>query len=385
VSAGLQPSTRLLLECVTGALTGSISETARRSVEQLSDWSRFRDQAWNNGVTPLVHGHLHALSDAGAPVPADQLERFRVDASAIAAVNLRLTAELFRVSTALRERGVNAIAYKGPVLAWRAFGDLALRHFNDLDLLVRRKEIAVAQEVLTELGLRLRDPAPGAATTAALRWGHHFSFVRDADTLIELHWRFYKPLFGHASLEESAHANASEEAIAGRTLRVLSIRDELLVLATHGSWHSWSQLSWVVDVAALADRRSDWDPADLLTGARESGQERPVLLAFELARLLLGVRPAPEIELAIAADGVVAVAATRIRARIDAGGLDGPATARLQLSLRKGLREKCAFAARAALTPNPSDVAAVHLRDWQFPLYRVIRPVRMALKYRPGR
>ena len=50
--------------------------------------------------------------------------------------------------------GITAIPYKGPALALQVYGDLKLRSFVDLDVLVRRSDAARAGTLLAARGYR---------------------------------------------------------------------------------------------------------------------------------------------------------------------------------------------------------------------------------------
>ena len=47
-----------------------------------------------------------------------------------------LTSELIKIMKLLEENDIKAIAFKGPTLAQLAYGDVTLRQYVDLDLLV---------------------------------------------------------------------------------------------------------------------------------------------------------------------------------------------------------------------------------------------------------
>ncbi len=51
--------------------------------------------------------------------------------------------------------GIEAVPYKGPMLAVQAYGDIGLREFMDLDILVRHREIPKITEVMRENGYPL--------------------------------------------------------------------------------------------------------------------------------------------------------------------------------------------------------------------------------------
>jgi hypothetical protein len=54
----------------------------------------------------------------------------------------------------LEGRGIPAIPYKGPVLAASLYEDLAVRPFSDLDILIKRKDVLKAMDLMTSLGYR---------------------------------------------------------------------------------------------------------------------------------------------------------------------------------------------------------------------------------------
>ena len=53
---------------------------------------------------------------------------------------VELTRELARIMACLENHSVDAIPYKGPALAQAIYGDVAMRQFSDLDILIRVSE-----------------------------------------------------------------------------------------------------------------------------------------------------------------------------------------------------------------------------------------------------
>lgn len=371
-----------MLACAASRITRDRTERVTRAIHASPDWTRVHDHAWDHAVCPLVYRQVAAAVAGGADVPTDALQRLRTTAAAIAAVNLRLTSELFTLTSALTGAGIPVISYKGPSLAWRAYGDLSLRHYSDLDVLIRREDLGAAVSVMQGMGYGLRRPANSAETRATLRWGHDFAFAREPGLLVEVHWRFSNPMFGHAPSYDDVWRDAVWQDVAGRKLLTLSPVHELLVLAANASWHSWSQLSWVCDFAELANRVSELDAGGLMETARAAGCLRPVLLAFHLAHNLLDAPLPPPIAGEIGRHPQVPAATAVIRRRMEEGAQRDYESTRLQLALRERISEKVAFALRS-FAPNPSDFSALRLPGSLFPLYYVLRPIRLALKYRP--
>ncbi len=101
-----------------------------------------------------------------------------------------LTRELLKLLGLFDAHGVRAIPYKGPTLAAIAYGNLALREFDDLDVLVDEPDVPKAKELLVSMGYLPQYHLSNAQEVALLR--HHYAqgFSRsDVDSTIELHWR----------------------------------------------------------------------------------------------------------------------------------------------------------------------------------------------------
>ncbi|HEY3839236.1 MAG TPA: nucleotidyltransferase family protein, partial [Bryobacteraceae bacterium] len=62
--------------------------------------------------------------------------------------NMTLTAELFRILGLFNKSGIEVIPFKGPTLAVAAYGDLSLRMFADLDILVSEQDLDAAVDTL---------------------------------------------------------------------------------------------------------------------------------------------------------------------------------------------------------------------------------------------
>ena len=96
---------------------------------------------------------------------------------------LRLARQL---RDAFAERSVDIVFLKGIFLAQRFYGSIEARATSDLDVLVRRPDIARAEEILRAAGFIQRSRVL-LSRDATIRFTHHFEYVRDS-TELELHW-----------------------------------------------------------------------------------------------------------------------------------------------------------------------------------------------------
>ena len=152
----LRPEEELLLQC----LRTSIDENTCQRIQSLLgtdvDWANFLQMAIRHSVAPLLYRKLYPRFQAD--IPEHILNRLRKLYFANLIRNALLTRELLRLSKLLEEAGIASIAFKGPVLASAVYGDIGLRGFDDLDIMVPREHMAQAKRLLYNEGYRLLFP-----------------------------------------------------------------------------------------------------------------------------------------------------------------------------------------------------------------------------------
>ena len=153
------------------------------------DWEYLFQLARRHSIVPLVYVQL----DHGPP---EVLARFKQHYIENSARNTVLTAELCRLINSFRDKGIEAIPYKGPVLALFAYGDVALRRFVDLDVIVKKSDVLKAREILRKEGYTSSKSLSLAQQELLLRTQHNLQFSRDNHHfIVELHWDVAPHLF----------------------------------------------------------------------------------------------------------------------------------------------------------------------------------------------
>ncbi|HEX8355408.1 MAG TPA: nucleotidyltransferase family protein [Pyrinomonadaceae bacterium] len=379
--AATRPENELLLLCAhrggAGAAAGRVGELARAVV----DWDYLYGLAHRHALLPLLYRGLE--ESARDSTPAGLRERLRAKFRENATRNTLLAGELVRIARLFGAAGVVPLAYKGPALAVQAYGDLSLRRFIDLDVIVRRRDVALAGERLLSLGFGKPEGLTASQEKFLLRRQHNLAFSRDGGRLtVELHWEVSPAPFASVPLGEGAWERASTVTLHGAEVKCLAPEDLLLALAVHGTKHLWERLAWVCDVAALLNSRPglDWD--FVLRRARDSRVERMLHLALRLARGLAGAK-LPEGLIASARDPAVSGLASEVASGLFAGPGYEPAgfvrNVRFNMRARGRLREKASYL-RFIFTPTDGDLTAVSLPAGMSFLYYFLRPLRLALK-----
>src|SRR6185503_8502263 len=102
--------------------------------------------------------------------------------------NLLLTGELIKLLDSLDARGIPVIPLKGPTLAVRAYGDIGLRQFSDLDVLVRQSDVSRIQALLIENGFTPHQRLTSAQDAALQRFDCSCNFISKHGVALDVHW-----------------------------------------------------------------------------------------------------------------------------------------------------------------------------------------------------
>lgn len=353
------------------------------------DWQKFISQAEHHGVLPLAARNLLEI-DSAAPTPRLPKEITRELQSAYDANlrrNLWFASEMLRILQHFESKQLQAIPYKGPVLAQTAYGDLALRRFSDLDFLISSADFHRAKQALAEIGYHPSSDQRAPVERFWLREGNERMFDGPAaKNLVELQWailpHFYAVDSNAKDLSvENLIARAHRTTVADREVPSLSVEDNLLVLCLHAGKHLWMRLIWLTDIAeTLRSEAQVIEHAQVLARARAIGIIRILGISFWLVRNLLRHEIPNWAEETIASDQSVPTLGHEFANRIAVSAtynFESIEYFRLILKLRERPTDRAKYLWRLLSTPGQGDLAAIDLPESMFPLYRFVRLARL--------
>jgi Uncharacterised nucleotidyltransferase len=348
---------------------------------RVTDWRAFWEAASGHSLRPLVCRALRSASYAH--VPEGWRQAFEQNLRLVLGQNLAFSTELMDVLELLGSNGIPTIPYKGPALALEAYGDIGLREFMDLDLLVLQRDVAHLTKTMSGAGYALRTsietPREPAPRGAQLPGQYHFS--RPPHFLpVEFHTeatlRYYPVPVDFSALHERLFA----VQFADREFRTFAPEDALIAISVHGSKHLWNRLQWVTDVAWLVSARAlDWTAA--LERARELHVQKMVLTGLALASRLLEARlPGAVEEMVENERDVRFLATTAARELLDPARSAANVFERAEFRVRSvpGRAEGLRYLARLAGSPTEEDRHAAGGNRFTAML---ARPWRLAVKY----
>lgn len=291
----LQPESELLVWCARTVLTDELKARIRHRAQGLLDWPVVLDLAWYHGVGPLLYRNLSELCPD--LVPIESLTQLRQRAHAGALFNRVLAQELVVLCAAFEASGVPVIPIKGATLAASVYGDLSLRDFSDIDLLVSEDSIAEAQAVLLALGYERKDHSSDPRGIDREKGPYHVFIKKRSLFRVDLQWVMAQQCFMFRLDRPEFWRRRTAVPLAKNTVQGLTPEDLLIVLCVHGSKHAWEELKWVCDVAELLRSHQDLDWDWIFSIASTWRCRRLVYMGLSLAHLLLDA-PLPQAVLA---------------------------------------------------------------------------------------
>lgn len=380
---GTCPEKQLLVCCSRTRVEPPVANEIRGLVAQPLDWDVLLAQASEHSVAPLLSRNLFAIApDALPPAP---LARLKTQVRTNSVHSLVLTAELLRILESFATAGIESFPYKGPVLAVQAYGDVALREFADIDLVLRQRDVAAANRALVSLGFAPQFPpifAPGK--TSSLIPGEYDYRDTERHLTVELHTeRTLRHFPVPPNLDDLARRAASV-SISGHEIRTFSPEDTLVFLCVHGSKDFWERLIWIADVEEFvaSHPRLDWDR--VYAFADSVRVRRMLHVGLALADRLFGGSLPDAVRSRVGSDRVADSVASQIEDRLLSRSmppLGSRATFRYRRSMVPGALAGFRYALRLATAPAAEDWHTIRLPRPLAPLYAALRPFRLLRKY----
>jgi hypothetical protein len=341
------------------------------------DFVTIRRVAQRHGVAPLVARRLERMTDAARGSHGGK--EILASARANWLRNDYLVARLIEVVRDLEHVGIEVIVIKGPALAELAYGNLALRSFGDLDILVRPDDVPRAAQVLTEAGFDA-GPYDDEAFRSHFFQAVEANFQRRNERLnIDLHWELSPPSFPFGPAGDGVWHRAITIQLGGTQFRTLSHEDHLLYLAVHHARHGWDSLSQLCDIAFFVNRvRIDWDALTARAAATCSTRMLAValLMAHDQLNAIIPATALAMLRCEVRAGAIAAALGAEItHDRASRGGARRRLVGILNLIERPV--DRLHYVMVSGFAPTLMDRRLVRLRRDLYPLYFLLRPMRI--------
>ncbi|AFY51131.1 hypothetical protein Nos7524_5414 [Nostoc sp. PCC 7524] len=381
----------LLICCAKTKISPETASKIERLLQEEIDWNYlFKIAVWHK-VQPLLYMSLkNTCPDKVSP---SILAYLQTNCQKITLNNLLLSHRLINILKLLAANNIRAISFKGPILASSAYGNLSLRRFGDLDILVQKQDIPKVIELLKSQKYQLEEYLTETRDELQEVFCEYTLVSDDGIVYIDLHWELTPTYFPYKPKFDQLWERLQPISLAGANVLQLSLEDSILYLCVHGCKDLWERLSWICDLAELITAHPEIQWSKLWEEAKKQNCERMLLLGLFLAQDIQGINLPEAVNQRIQASSIIPKLAAEVKQRLFSQ-IDAPLDVfersfwswRLAFHFRviESLKYKvllCLFVCQFALTPKDKDYVALPLPNWLSGLYYLIRPVRLVIKF----
>jgi Uncharacterised nucleotidyltransferase len=373
----ISPELQILLCCAKVDTPENRRSHLLELIPQINDWEMVLELANHHGLIPLMHVRLKETVWEHLPQESRASLELRHRANATHA--LSMTSELLRLMRLFQENNLFALPYKGPALAAQLFGDVAMRQYGDLDVVIAREDWTIVNTLLCENEWKpeFTLPASQEELYQKIYKDHSYCSIRTKH-LLELHWEFAEPRMIFPFTLQSVRTRLLTFTLSDLIIAVPSPEDLLILLCFHGAKHKWERLGWLADITQLLviSPTIDWELIGLR--AREARCERVLSLSLRLAHRLFNA-PLPELVLQkIRQDSAAITLSEEIESQIFAEKEEAATMKELllfHLKMRESWLDRILYGVRLIFRTTPEDWA----------MLPVVLPSSLALFYYPAR
>ena len=371
------PAAALLIESGRRSL-GAPSHGAAAAAHP-ADWGALPRAAERHGMSAWVQAAATDWPDTPRAVGvlvSDAAHRQRLRA-------LQAAAQLSSIGRQLTDAGVDAVSIKGPLFSRWLYGDVGMRRFADLDLLVRPADRARALAALGSAGYALPGGLSAAAAGAVYAGTGAWPLIHETAIGVDLHWKLQAVGFGAPLQPLDVLRDRAYDNVAGVEIGMPSATHAAALTLLHAAKHLWASLELALSIAHLMRRDDvDWPRVHELTA--RAGAWNGCAAGLALAGELFDVDPPPPLRDRIRPPAVrpLVDAAVTFLAMPDVAG--APLRAELAAH-RAGLdsaRARLRYTAWRLFAPTPLEAAWCRLPDRLVALYAPIRLLRLAIRHR---
>ncbi|MGB7414816.1 MAG: nucleotidyltransferase family protein [Thermosynechococcaceae cyanobacterium] len=285
------PEIELLLCCARTHLEHEVLRDIDSLLNQDLDWSAFAQLAAQQGILPLVGKNLQRLKST--VIPEQILNYFKSYSYQVAIQNTVFAKELFKVVEVLQKNKIPVLSFKGPALATSAYGNLGIRQFCDLDILVDPKNFLVSFDTLVSQGYQptYQWDFLNQDFEISLRGSKSEYTLANEVVCVDLHQhltveRFLSSKFCFEELWE----RRQPISICGCQVDGFGDEDTLLYLCIHGSKDCWKNLKLICDVSEFICSHPHLNWESVLRRSEQMNCLRMLLLGLCLSQSILGAK-----------------------------------------------------------------------------------------------
>ncbi|MEM7796029.1 MAG: nucleotidyltransferase family protein [Cyanobacteria bacterium P01_C01_bin.118] len=391
ITTEISPELVLILQCARHHLGSKCQYQLQRLVNHPElDWSKVLKLASFHRLLPILHKVLS--SDQSLKIPDSILKALHSYQLKNIHKNFSLLKELKDFLGVLDAHHIKAITFKGPMTAVSAYGDLSLRSFSDLDLLVHPDDFLRLRTIAIDQGyqcdkLMATSERECLKQLDALEQAAYFKSQKEYSLFkrhifLDIHQgilsKQFLPLFDTRWIWQ----HTQMLTIAGQQVLGLTPELQVLVSVAQGAEEYWPKLGKLFDLAMLMARYPNLSWHTLISLSQDLDILPRLLLGLSLVESLYGltlpdsvnsqIRTLPSIQgiAQTVQDNLLFNRQCHVNSRLTMGVF----LYQLRLMHNWKNRVRCVL---TLMNPTLADIAAIPLPKPLFFIYYMLRPLRL--------
>jgi len=251
------------------------------------DWRSLLNETDKQSITPLFYYRLKN-SSLDIQIPENMETRLRKSYLEVSGRNLRYFYEIKNILAKLQFAKIPVILLKGAHLAEKIYGNTTLREFCDVDILIKKNDLALACKQFEELGYSASRDFLIDGVSELVK--HLPPFEKTKAPAVEIHWTLTNHFDQFNINLEDLWQRAEKNSVLDTPALGLCPEDLLLHLSMHGLYQHYFEygLRTLYDLSVVIrhyEEMIDWKV--LISRAREWKMERCLFLALFMTQMLL--------------------------------------------------------------------------------------------------
>lgn len=280
--------TKLLLLLSRVGPDRHVCEKAQDIIDSSINWDIFTSLSIKHGMAGIVYKNMVKLNN----IPQYLVDKFRGIYNNLLRSNILKVSELDRIIDMLNKKGIDMISLKGAATAEKILGDIGSYPSDDIDILVKVRDIDKVRKILEADGYKLNDAGFDEYKNYFIKELYHINLSKRSFT-VEPHWNLFMRYF--VTPPEFWWKESITVSSGDREYKFLSPEKNVLYtsfrLFSKGFGH-FRFLVLMTEIIRYYKDNIDWHK--LFEYARRYKFENVLRVTMKMAHDLLGAPVAPE-------------------------------------------------------------------------------------------
>ena len=340
--------------------------------------------AHKHGVFSIVYKTIKLLTSSTKELLDFSLQ-LKIHYLNISKRNMLMTAELITITKLLNQHKIKTIAFKGPVLSQMAYGDITLRQYGDIDILIRKKDRFNMINILENKGYIPEIVLKNSTKETFFNAVNVIAFYNKSIGIrIEIHWELLSKNYAINWHEKVLWKDTKSIQVNNNKIDILSMELHLLYICVHSAKHLYERIEWICDIDRLINTNPNIDWQYILKEAKNMGITRMLYLGLALCKELFDLKIPEEIQNSISHDKKIPILINKI-IKINYSDMihqeKSINTLFLLLNMRENYIDKLKLLYKGIITPKFDDFLFFQLPKQMAFLYPIVRFFRLMKKY----